>query len=34
MKQYRQSHVGIGLLAASAIALASAGALAADIGNV
>ena len=34
MKQYRQSHIGIGWLVASAIALASAGALAADIGKV
>jgi phage terminase large subunit-like protein len=34
MKQYRQSHIRIGWLVASAIALASAGALAADIGNV
>jgi hypothetical protein len=34
MKQYRQSHIGIGWLAASAIALASAGALAADVGQV
>lgn len=34
MKQYRQSHIGIGRLIASAIALASAGAVAADIGKV
>lgn len=34
MKQYRQSHTGIGWLVASAIALASAGAFAADSGNV
>lgn len=34
MKQYRQSHIGIGWLVASAIALASAGAFAADSGNV
>jgi hypothetical protein len=34
MKQYRQSQIGIGWLVASAIALASAGALAADSGNV
>jgi hypothetical protein len=34
MKQYRQSHIGIGWLVASAITLASAGVLAADVGNV
>jgi hypothetical protein len=33
MKQYRQSHIGIGWLVASAIALTSAGAIA-DSGNV
>jgi hypothetical protein len=34
MKQYRQSHIGFGWLLASAVALASAGAFAADTGKV
>jgi hypothetical protein len=34
MKQYRHTHIGLGWLLASAVALASAGAFAADTGKV